>query len=80
MGSLKRRIIESMEPTEHDLARRWIPVTERLPSDGVRVLIWEKSSVDFATWSLRLGWEYDDYGSPDPTHWMPLPEPPTAGE
>lgn len=32
MGWLKRRIIKDMEPTENELARRWIPVTERLPA------------------------------------------------
>ena len=51
---------------------------ERLPPGGVRVLIWcgPGKFVDFATLDWKYGWHYDDYGSPNPTHWMPLPEPP----
>ena len=50
MGSLKRRIIEDMEPTEYELARRWVPVEERLPKRGDQVLVahrryeWSNSS------------------------------------
>ena len=40
MGYLKRRIIEDMEPTEYELARRWIPVEERLPEDETPVLVY----------------------------------------
>ena len=57
---------------------RWIPVGERLPPGGVRVLIWcgPGTFVDFATLDWKYGWHYDDYGSPEPTHWMPIPAPP----
>lgn len=37
-GRLYRRVIEDMEPTEYELARRWIPVTERLPPVDEKVL------------------------------------------
>ena len=57
----------------------WISVKEQLPPGGVRVLIWcgPGTFVDFATLDWKYGWHYDDYGSPEPTHWMPLPAPPT---
>lgn len=55
---------------------QWIPVSERLPPGDVRVLIWCGNFVDVATLNWKYGWMYDDYGSPKPTHWMPLPEPP----
>ena len=74
MAELQRRLMELQ-----DSMPRWIPVTERLPPGGVRVLIWcgPGTFVDFATLDWKYGWHYDDYGSPEPTHWMPLPAPPT---
>ena len=60
-----------------DTIGRWIPVTERLPPGDVRVLIWCGNFVDVATLNWKYGWMYDDYGSPEPTHWLPLPAPPT---
>ena len=66
--------IEAMMP-------RWIPVGERLPEAGETVLLW--NYVDH-----RLGWlkyvasgaayffSTQDECNIEPTHWMPLPEPP----
>jgi hypothetical protein len=69
--------------------RRWVPVTERLPEpvehdfvgeQSVRVLAWSKSNGLDTAWFYRdekygdrWGWEC----TTDPTHWMPLPAPPT---
>ncbi|NBW15778.1 MAG: DUF551 domain-containing protein [Caulobacteraceae bacterium] len=71
--------IEAMMP-------RWIPVGERLPDDYGDVLCWY---VDAATGEGHCGFgccepnpqtgerEWDIAGVFDqPTHWMPLPEPP----
>jgi hypothetical protein len=39
MGRVKDRWIKAMQPTPQDWERRWIPVEERLPEQGVSVLI-----------------------------------------
>jgi hypothetical protein len=60
--------------------RRWIPVSERLPepdSDGLAeaVLVVTDSGVRVGRygdrWHFGIGQACDE-----PTHWMPLPEPP----
>lgn len=63
--------------------QRWIPVTERLPVEGVLVLAAHDDGV------VRIGSSRGDYfpsvvsrthtkafGIAEVTHWMPLPEPP----
>lgn len=69
---------------------RWIPVEERLPEYGVRVLATDMYEGDDYTgiWTREEdkddadGCWYDDPGwwhaSDDVTHWMPLPAPPEA--
>ena len=86
MGWLKRRIIEDMEPTEYELARRWIPVSERLPDDETELLVaFEDRSLGVA---FAVFHHLDENEQPkwtdgngvelkQPTHWMPLPAPPT---
>jgi hypothetical protein len=62
-----------------DLESRWIPSSERLPEDGTVVLAWRGKRVVFGYLRGRQ-WIDTIYGwvIPDgPTHWMPLPEPPT---
>lgn len=57
---------------------KWIPVTERLPDEDTRVLVW---LVDGANKYTRMDTDrrhnskwvrWEKYV----THWMPLPEPP----
>jgi len=65
---------------------RWIPVEERLPETGVDVLVMfphnmAVASRDMGEWVVNSGdgWCTDVNLSDDekePTHWMPLPEPP----
>jgi len=61
----------------------WIPVTERLPEDGVDVLVsWgsPESELFIAHWRADEQEWFDDQGKRVPavrlTHWMSLPEPP----
>lgn len=69
---------------EHERLR-WIPVTERLPDQGDRVLCVVKSFA-FPGRKYYNILRYDKYGfnengiyTDDVTHWMPLPEPPKEG-
>ena len=62
--------------------QEWIPVTERLPKDGVRVLALHNDGI------IRIGisrgyfpsivsrTNTKSFGIAEVTHWMPLPEPP----
>ena len=58
--------------------QRWIPVTERLPEEMKKVLIWRScgfSEVAFWTgYRWEQTWEFEVIYSV--THWMPLPNPP----
>jgi hypothetical protein len=59
--------------------QRWIPVEERLPDDGVRVLAWDRHGeclrVAYID-SIFYAVGFDDDTPICVSHWMPLPEPP----
>jgi hypothetical protein len=70
----------------------WIPVAEQVPAEGVMVLGWDKSDGIVLTINVGVSnsghriWfgcspnagEYEDAKRySDPTHWMPIPAPPT---
>lgn len=58
---------------------RWIPVSERLPEDGERVLAITESGNQFVGFHTQFsGWHFEYVIHP--THWMPLPEPPKDGD
>ena len=68
--------IELVEP------ERWIPVTERLPAEDERVLVWlgagDITYTQIDTDRLHKGkWRR---WSRNVTHWMPLPDPPQEVE
>jgi hypothetical protein len=72
------------EDDEED-GMEWIPVRERLPEPGVRVLIFcplaEPNEVAAAVLRHEGMWRMDDgevYGETEPTHWMSLPARPTG--
>lgn len=57
--------------------QQWIPVTERLPEVGQRVIVSRPGKVEQGVWLGTNGW-WKVYGANTKavTHWMPLPEPP----
>ena len=76
--SEERRMHAEIEDFEERVSR-WIPVTEQMPVDRTVVLAWNGTRVVFGY--ARDGQWIDTlyhWVIPDgPTHWMPLPEPPT---
>jgi len=64
------------------VANDWIPVAERLPTDRTVVLAWQGKRVVFG-YSRDGQWIDTLYGwviPNGPSHWMPLPAPPTDGK
>lgn len=69
------------------MSGEWISVAERLPTQGVDVLVSspcpnsDTPNIDIASWSVEGEqgpvWREADCGRIEPTHWMPLPAPPT---
>ncbi len=61
---------------------RWIPVSERMPDEGERVMVSNATDGWVTIGSRKLTgayhhWDGDDHEELcEPTHWMPLPEPP----
>lgn len=56
---------------------RWIPVSERLPVEGIRVLAHYDGKVFTAEWFEGIWhWIEANTFTPHVEHWMPLPEPP----
>lgn len=62
---------------------RWIPVSERLPQIGVRVLFYNsftknihKGWFSCDKWTSDIGVFYNGDKFKRITHWMPLPQPP----
>ena len=68
---------------ELEAAQRWIPVSERLPEIGVRVLFYNnfiknihKGWFSCDEWVSEIGVFYNGDKLKRITHWMPLPQPP----
>jgi hypothetical protein len=58
----------------------WIKCSERMPEEGVHVLISTEAEIMYIAYYLKSRgcWEcaFFDESFVDITHWMPLPEPP----
>ena len=75
--------IQNSEIADHLIAsgvtiQQWIPVTERLPEEDVRVLVWLGTG-DITYTQIdtdRLHKKKWRRWTKNVTHWMPLPEPP----
>ena len=66
---------------------KWIPVTERLPEDLTRVIVFCEDGVSYGLCEHLIAGDEEVVEWHDflhypitPTHWMPLPEPPKEGE
>lgn len=62
------------------LMPQWIPVDERLPDDGVRVLAWDRREQSLRVAYLDQTWYMVGFDDDTPicvSHWQPLPEPPS---
>ena len=61
------------------MLERWIPITDRLPESGQRVIVCRKD--DRVEQGVYLGvngwWKVYGTNTKSITHWMPLPEPPS---
>jgi hypothetical protein len=64
----------------------WIPVVERLPEEGVSVVVYRPNAAGLVMarrgdwWELRLEGMAFAFEVTDTSHWMPLPPPPVEDE
>lgn len=89
MGGLESRLAEHLIANGVTI-QQWIPVTERLPSIHEDVLMYFKDDdnmvagylddvdEDSSMWSAYSDGGYYTDCDYVPTHWMPLPEPPSG--
>ena len=64
---------------ELEAERRWIPVSERLPEEGHKVLVLLTDGAISIDLIYGNDFLYENWVG-DITHWMPLPEPPEVQE
>ena len=78
----KESLEKDVEIAAYVMARRWIPVTERLPESGVPTLICgDGNAVEQGFFDDEFGGWYDWGGNRTFVHhWMPLPAPPKEAD
>jgi len=80
-------IVEEKGRTLLKIIPKWIPVTERLPEDLTRVIVFCEDGVSYGLCEHLIAddeevveWHDFLHYPITPTHWMPLPEPPESEE
>lgn len=72
----------SIESADVQPVNQWISCKDKMPDDGVNVLIYTGNRmISLAWYDIDMGYFYIcdsdyKYNSLDVTHWQPLPEPP----
>ena len=81
-GDVVPLLANQVASSSKQLASKWIPVTERLPEVGQRILVYCESKtiemhITTCTYMAgRFGSKQFSRHVRNVTHWMPLPEPP----
>lgn len=83
-GAFEEHLMEAAEEIDRlREEREWVPVNERLPEEGVDVLVSCDGLCHVAGYeTFRNGnvhWTLASFESVTPSHWMTLPGPPEAG-
>lgn len=74
--------IDTMPAADVQPVNQWISCKDKMPDDGVNVLIYTGNRmISLAWYDIDMGYFYIcdsdyKYNSLDVTHWQPLPEPP----
>jgi hypothetical protein len=75
--------VEEMQPllatARREVEGGWIPIAERLPENGWKVLTYVPSyGVTECLYGADYHKDYNGWWTSGVTHWMPLPKPPEA--
>lgn len=71
-------VVQASNPIDSDGVNRWIPVSDRLPKVGMRVIVCrDEGKVEQGIFLGASGfWKVFGANTKKVTHWQPLPEPP----
>ena len=78
IDAINEDYLSGIHTVREDAQPKWISVEERLPGESVTVLVYRDGCCGVARLldaEPEIMWTYTGFGG-DPTHWMPLPEPP----
>lgn len=82
--ALAKRVGEAearAEKAEAELAKhKWQPIETAPKIELAEVVLWNGKTVCAGSWWEGSWSTLHDYIDPQPTHWMPLPEPPKEAE